>query len=128
MHMLPGRVSAVDESSDGKHATVTVTHGKRKRSKNDKGEVSGELQSYHQPSSRVVMPKKHAAHYPLGTKVPAMGTDDETDEEYEDDEEAEGEAAKTPKGGAGKRSAPPPKKRAAADRPILRAMTSKRKK
>lgn len=108
MHMLPGRVTDIGETHDGKHARVTVTHGKRKRSKDEKGNA-GALESYHQPSSTLVMPKKHAANYPLGTKVPAIGMDD-SEEETDDEETA------------------PPAKRSANQRPILRAMTKKGKK
>jgi hypothetical protein len=65
-HSTPGRVSSIDDHhSNSRHATITVTHGKKKRDK------SGDLHSYDQPTSRIIVPKAHAKNYQLGQKVTA---------------------------------------------------------
>jgi hypothetical protein len=66
-HGTPGRVSSIDEHhNNSRHATITVTHGKKKRDK-----TSGDLHSYDQPTSRIIVPKAHAKNYQLGQKVTA---------------------------------------------------------
>jgi hypothetical protein len=77
MHSRPGRVSSIDEHSDGKHATVRIVHGKKK-----KDPETGELRGYHRAESSVVIPKAAAQQYTIGQKVHAglSPSDDDGDE------------------------------------------------
>lgn len=122
-----GRVTAINEHhGSSKHATIEVTHGKRKRAKQADGST-GELVGYDRPSSRVVVPKAHAKNFTMGQRVhvgvtPATEADDDNDAGYENDgDEDDAPLAKSaPKGKGGKA---PAKKRGA----IFAAMTRRGK-
>ncbi|MDB4876435.1 MAG: hypothetical protein JWM41_2881 [Gemmatimonadetes bacterium] len=115
-----GRVTSIDEHhANAKHATITVTHGKKKRDK------EGELVGYDQPTSRVVVPKAHAKNFNLGQRVDVgVSPASEADDGDEMDESDEAPARKG-KATTGKRAAPPPKGKRATpktDSPIKKAM------
>lgn len=95
----PGRVSSIREHEGGKHVTVEVTHGKRKREKQPDGSVAQTLSGWHRPSSSIVMPKSEAAQYQVGQKVHVGCSPAESSV----DELAERKAAKAPP----KKKAPP---------------------
>lgn len=141
-HHSRGRVSSVHEHHGGKHVTIEVTHGKRKRVKGKDGEP-GELVGYDRPHSSVTVPKSAAAKYPVGAKVrvgitPDMGENDQDGDEGENDDQYEygagmndedGDEAPAPKKSgknAAKKGAKSPAKRS-GPRPILSAMTRGRR-
>lgn len=131
-----GRVSAINEHhGSAKHATIEVTHGKRKRSKGADGQ-KGDLVGYDRPTSRVVVPKSHAKNFTMGQQVnvgvtprtDADGDDDgdETDQMGDTDEyPVQSAPAPSGKGKGGKKPAGKAK-RAPGQRPILQAMTRNR--
>lgn len=97
MHKHPGRVTEVRESHDGKHVTVEIAHGKRKRDKDPKGQPVGDLHGYSRARSSITIPKKHAGNYAVGDRVHAgiALADDEESESEPDDEMAEAPAPAT---------------------------------
>lgn len=129
MHSSAGKIVSIDAHSNGTHATITVRHGKRKRSKDEKGQPIGDLVHYSQPESRLHLLKGDAAGYKLGQRVNA-GISPSTDQGEPGDEDGEDNdnVATEPQATPGKQVAPSIGKKASstAKTRIAAAMGKKR--
>jgi hypothetical protein len=76
-----GRVINAGESYDGKHATVTIAHGARKKPKKGDGMFVGDSR----PTSTICLSKKHAKMFGVGSSVRLVIMPDDADAD-EDDE------------------------------------------
>lgn len=124
MHGRHGKITSIDAHSDGKHATITIKHGKRKRATGTGGEP-GDLMDWHQQRSSVTMPKADAANYSIGQRVHA-GLSPAAADAGIDDEDGDEIAAPAPKKKSGLKLVG--KKKAATAKPgpsVIRAAMSR---
>jgi hypothetical protein len=90
-----GKVTSVGEHYGGRHAEITVVHGKKPPAqKPKKGDMA--MPSYDdRASSHFVVSKKHAKHFPVGGRVKIsmtpMQDGDDQDGAMDDPDEESGE-------------------------------------
>ena len=81
-HTIPGRIQSVTEHHTGKHATITVVHGRRKGEKSKAAKKGNPPVAMYddRPTSHLHIPKSHAKQFKFGQRVRIVVQPEEGDD------------------------------------------------